>query len=93
MVTFFCFSKEIGNQRTYSVLAHNIHLITPEIAEIAYNEIFIGPVLRKMVNDAPLNIVSILKFGSGTKRIMSGILNTTLTKIHELLPNLIKFKG
>jgi hypothetical protein len=68
------------------VLARDACLITPKIAEVAYNEIFIGPLLRKVGIDAPLNITSMLRFGNGTKRIMGGILNVTITTITGAIP-------
>jgi hypothetical protein len=68
------------------VLARDACLITPKIAEIAYNEIFICPLLRKIGIDAPLNITSMLRFGTGTKRIMGGILNTTIATIAGAVP-------
>lgn len=70
------------------VLARDACLITPKIAEIAYNEIFIGPLLRKLGIDAPLNVTSMLRFGTGTKRIMGGILNSTITAIAGAATNL-----
>lgn len=63
------------------VLARDACLITPKIAEVAYNEIFIGPFLRRIGIDAPLNITSMLRFGNGTKRIMGGVLNGTIDAI------------
>ncbi len=68
------------------VLARDVCLITPKIAEVAYNEIFIGPVLRKFGIDAPLNITSMLRFGNGTKLIMGGILNATIATITAAVP-------
>lgn len=73
------------------VLARDACLITPKIAEIAYNEIFIGPVLRKLGIDAPLNVTSMLRFGNGTKRIMGGILNSTIATIAGAAQNLKGF--
>lgn len=70
------------------VLARDACLITPKIAEIAYNEVFIGPILRKLGIDAPLNVTSMLRFGNGTKRIMGGVFNSTLSVIAGGLPNL-----
>lgn len=70
------------------VLARDACLITPKIAEVAYNEIFIGPVLRKIGIDAPLNITSMLRFGNGTKRIFGGILNSTIAVLSDAAPNL-----
>ena len=46
------------------VLSRDACLITPKIAEVAYNKIFIGPILRRFGIDAPLNITSMLCFGS-----------------------------
>ena len=63
------------------VLARDACLITPKVAEVAYNEIFIGPVFRRFGIDAPLNVTSMLRFGTGTKRIMGGILNATIATI------------
>lgn len=68
------------------VLARDACLITPKIAEVAYNEIFFGPLLRRAGIDAPLNITSMLRFGNGTKRIMGGILNATIATIAGALP-------
>ena len=68
------------------VLARDTCLIVPKIAEIAYNQVFIGPLLRRVGIDAPLNITSMLRFGNGTKRIMGGILNVTLTTIKGAIP-------
>ena len=68
------------------VLARDACLITPKIAEIAYNEVFVGWWLRKIGIDAPLNITSMLRFGNGTKRIMGGILNSTIYTIAGALP-------
>ena len=51
------------------VIARDICLIPPKIAEVAYNELFVGPVLRWFNIDAPLNVTSMLRFGNGTKRI------------------------
>lgn len=69
-------------------LARDACLITPKIAEIAYNEVFIGPILRKIGIDAPLNVTSMLRFGNGTKRIMGGILNSTLATLAGAATNL-----
>ena len=68
------------------VLARDACLLTPKIAEIAYNEVFVGWWLRKIGIDAPLNITSMLRFGNGTKRIMGGILNSTIYTIAGALP-------
>jgi hypothetical protein len=68
------------------VLARDACLITPKIAEVAYNEIFIGPLLRRIGIDAPLNITFMLRFGNGTKRIMGGILNATIATIAGAVP-------
>ena len=68
------------------VLARDACLITPKIAEVAYNEIFIGLLLRRVGIDALLNITSMLRFGNGTKRIMGGILNATISTIAGTLP-------
>lgn len=73
------------------VLARDACLITPKIAEIAYNEIFIGPLLRRFGIDAPLNITSMLRFGNGTKLIIGGILNSTLYTIADAAINLKGF--
>jgi hypothetical protein len=62
-------------------LARDDFLITPKIAEVAYNEIFIRLLLRRIEIDAPLNITSMLRFGNGTKRIIGGILNATIATI------------
>ena len=70
------------------VLARDACLITPKIAEVAYNEVFVGPWLRMAGIDAPLNVTSMLRFGGGTKRIMGRVLNSTLVVISEALPNL-----
>jgi len=70
------------------VLARDACLLSPKVAEIAYNEIFVGPLLRMFNIDAPLNITSMLKFGVGTKRIMGGVLNSTISVIAGSLPNL-----
>lgn len=70
------------------VLARDACLITPKIAEIAYNEIFIGQVLRKLGIDAPLNVTSMLRFGAGTRRIMGGVLNSTIATIAGTAQNL-----
>lgn len=72
------------------ILARDACLIAPKIAEIAYNEIFIGPVLRKIGIDAPLNVTSMLRFGSGTKRIMGGVLNSTIAVIAGAATNLLR---
>lgn len=69
------------------VLARDAYLIAPKIAEVAYNEIFIGPLLRRVEIDAPLNVTSRLKFGNGTKWIMGGVLNATIATIAGSLPN------
>ena len=68
------------------VLARDACLITPKIAEVAYNQIFIGPLLRRFGIDAPLNITSMLRFGNGTKQIMGGILNATIATIEIAVP-------
>lgn len=68
------------------VLARDACLITPKIAEVAYNEIFIGPWLRMVGIDAPLNVTSMLKFGVGTRRIVGGILNATVSTILKASP-------
>jgi hypothetical protein len=74
------------------LLARDACLITPKIAEIAYNEIFVGPILRKIGIDAPLNLTSMLRFGNGTKRIMGSLLNATIYTIYEAAPNLLRFR-
>ena len=60
------------------ILARDACLITPKITEVAYNEVFVGPFLRIVGIDSPLNITSMLKFGTGTKRVMGGIISSTL---------------
>lgn len=72
------------------ILARDACLITPKIAEIAYNEVFIGPVIRRLGIDAPLNVTSMLRFGNGTKRIAGTMLNATLITIYNAAPNLLK---
>jgi hypothetical protein len=59
-------------------------------SEKCFNDVFIGIVLRKLGIYALLNITSILRFGSGTKRIMSGILNSTLVILADAALNLIR---
>lgn len=59
-------------------------------SEKCFNEVFIGPVLRRLGIDAPLNIMSMLRFGSGTKRIMGEILNSTLVTLADAALNLIR---
>ena len=75
------------------VLARDACLITSKITEIAYNEVLIGPLLRKfgMDTDTPLNMISMLRFGNGTKHIMGGVLNTTLARIAGVPINLKGF--
>lgn len=68
------------------VLARDACLLTPKIAEVAYNEILIGTFIRKIGIDAPLNITSMLQFGNGTKLIMGGILNATIATIAGAVP-------
>lgn len=68
------------------ILARDACLITPKVAEIAYNEIFVGPFLRWAGIDAPLNVTSMLRFGSGTKRIMGGVVNATVSTILKASP-------
>lgn len=70
------------------LIARDICLIPPKIAEIAYNELFIGPVLRRVGIDAPLNITSMLKFGNGTKVIMGGVLNATISVVLKASPSI-----
>ena len=68
------------------VLVRDACLITSKIAEVAYNKIFIGPLLRRFRIDAPLNITSMLRFGNGTKRVMGGILNARIVTITGAIP-------
>lgn len=70
------------------VMARDTCLFIPKIVEIAYNKIFIGPLLQKVEIDAPLNITSMLRFGNGTKQIMGETLNATLTTVAALATNL-----
>jgi hypothetical protein len=73
------------------VLARDTCLIIPKIAEVVYNEMFPGPILRVIGLDAPLNVTTMLRFGSGTKVIAGGILNSTLTTIAGAAANLVKY--
>ena len=68
------------------ILARDACLLTPKIAEVAYNEIFFGPLLRKVGTDAPLNITSMLRFGNGTKQVMGVIVNSTIATIAGAVP-------
>lgn len=68
------------------IIARDACLLTPKIVEIAYNEVFIGPLIRRLGIDAPLNVTSMLRFGSGTKRMMGSVLNSTLTTISNAVP-------
>lgn len=72
------------------VLARDACLLTPRVVEIVYNNILIGPVLRMVGIDAPLNVTSMLKFGSGTRIIAGSLLNSTLEKLIAATPNLFK---
>lgn len=72
------------------VLARDTCLIIPKIAEVVYNEMFPGPILRVIGLDAPLNVTTMLRFGSGTKVIAGGILNSVLTGIAGGTVNLLK---
>ena len=56
--------------------------------EIVYNEIFIGLFLQKLGIDSPLNVTSMLGFDSGTKLIVGGILNSTISTVIGAGPNL-----
>jgi hypothetical protein len=56
--------------------------------EVDYNEIFVGPMLRKVGINAPLNVTSLLQFGKGTKIIMGSRLNGNVNTIKHALPNL-----
>lgn len=69
------------------IVARDVCLIPPKIFEIAYNEILIGPVLRVLGIDVPLNVTSMLKFGKGTQTIMGSLVNATIASIHAALPN------
>lgn len=68
------------------ILARDACLIVPKIAEVAYNELFVGPVLRRFGIDAPLNVTSMLRFGNGTKRVMGSVISATLSSIAEAIP-------
>lgn len=70
------------------VLARDACLLTPKIMEIVYNEIFIGLFLQKLGIDSPLNVTSMLGFDSGTKLIVGGILNSTISTVIGAGPNL-----
>lgn len=52
---------------------------------------FIGPILRTVGVETPLNVTSILWFGGGTKRIVGGMLNATVSTIVNAVPNLNGF--
>jgi len=68
------------------VLTRDACLIIPKVAEMAYNEVFIGPFLRRLGIDAPLNVTSMLRFGNGTKRVMGSVLNATISTIAKSSP-------
>lgn len=68
------------------ILARDACLMTPKIAEIAYNDIFVGPFLRLAGIDAPLNVTFILRFGAGTKIILGSVRNATITSIGKASP-------
>lgn len=75
----------------FMLIARDTCLLPLKVTEIAYNDIFIGPMLRMFNIDAPLNITSMLKFGNGTKRILGAAVNATLNntvvnKIKEASP-------
>lgn len=70
------------------ILARDACLIPLKIAEIIYNHMTIGPILRVFGIDAPLNVTSMLKFGAGTKTITGSMLNTTLNVLIGATPNL-----
>ena len=63
-------------------LIRDVNLIIPKIFEDVYNQLLIGPPLRVLGIDAPLNVTSTLRFGEdGTKQLIRGG-----------TPNLITFK-
>ena len=70
------------------IVVRDVCLVPPKIAEVAYNELFIGPVLRKFGIDAPLNVTSMLRFGNGTKRVMGSIVNSTISILANAVLNL-----
>ncbi len=67
-------------------MARDACLIMPKITEVAYNEIFIGPLLCRVGINTLLNITSILRFENKTKRIMGGVLNITIATIAGAVP-------
>lgn len=70
------------------ILARDTCLIVPKIVEVAHNEIGVGRLLRVVGIDAPLNVTSMLRFGAGTKRVMGGVLNSTINTLTVATTNL-----
>lgn len=60
------------------IIANYVHLMPLKLAQIIYNELVIGIILCKIGVDSPLNVISMLRFSMGTKKIMTIELNTTI---------------
>lgn len=71
----------------FMVISLDASLLPLKLTEISYNGIFIGPVLKMLDIDTPLNVRIMLQFGNGTKRILGAALNHTL---HNTVVNKIK---
>ncbi len=67
------------------VIARDTCLVIPKITEIFYNNVLVGPVLRPFGIYAPLNVTSMLKFGTGTKQVLRTIVYGTISGLPRLL--------
>ena len=72
------------------ILARDTCLIVPKIVEVADNEIGIGRLLRICGIDAPLNVTSMLNFGAGTKRVIGGVVSSTISILTVATTNLLR---
>lgn len=68
------------------IVARDICLIPPKLAEVFYNGMFPGPFLNWLGIDAPLNVTSVLQFGAGTKIVLGTAVNGTLSAIRSASP-------
>jgi len=68
------------------IVARDVCLIPTKFFELAYNEILVGPVLRTMGIDAPINISSALKFGAGTRTVLGKAVNGTVKALANAGP-------
>ena len=58
----------------------------PKIYEVAYNFIFIGIFLIMLEIDAPLNFMSMLRFGNGTHQVLENALNDSISAVLKNAP-------